>query len=49
MDRGNLLCTLAMPTIKANLHGPLALFCGIVIVVFLVDDFVKEESNFVDN
>ena len=44
-----MLCTLAMPAIKANLHDPLALFCGVVVVVFLVDDFLKEESDFVDN
>ena len=44
-----MLCTLAMPTIKANLHDPLALFCGVVVVVFLADAFLKEESNFVGN
>ena len=44
-----MLCTLAVPAIKADLHNPLALFCGDVIVVFLVDDFFKEESNFVDD
>ena len=42
-----MLCTLAMPAIKANLHNLFALFCGVVIVVFLMDDFLKEESNFV--
>ena len=44
-----MLCTFAVPAIKANLHGPLASFYGVVIVVFLTDDFLKEESSFVDN
>ena len=47
--KNGMLCALAMPAIKANLHNPFVLFCGVVIVVFLVNDFFKEESNFVDN
>ena len=44
-----MLCTLAMPDIKTNLHGPLALFCRVVMVVFLVDDFTKEENGLLCN
>ena len=44
-----MLRTFGMPAIEANLHGPLASFCGVVIFVFLTDDFLKEESGFVDD
>ena len=40
-----ILCALAVPTIKANLHSPLDLFCCIVMVVFLADCLTKEENK----
>ena len=40
-----MLCTLAVPAIKANLHSQLAPFCRAMMAVFLVDDFTKKNNS----
>ena len=44
-----MLWTLAMPAISANLHSLLALFCVGFMMVFLGDDFFKNENSLCDD
>ena len=44
-----MLCTLAIPAIKANPHSPLALFHGFLMVVFLVNCLKKEANSLLAN